>query len=127
MDDRFRLCIPNNLEKEIFELVHDQQFYGGFNRTYARIVSTMFIKSLKKRLRKYIDYCPPCNNNQTKRHKPYGILNLIQTPPIPMYIVAIDFVVALPNVDGSDLIMTITYKFSKRVLIIRGRSNWIAE
>ena len=48
---------------------------------------------------------------------------------IPFHIVAIDFIIALPvSIEGYDSLLTITCKFSKRVLLILGITTWdIAE
>ena len=40
-DGRERLCIPNSLEKDIFELAHDQQHHEGYHRTYNRIIQSL--------------------------------------------------------------------------------------
>ena len=73
IDDRYRLCIPESMEKEVFALAHDEQFHAGLHRTNARICSTMLIRNLRRHLRKYIDHCPTCQQNQTKRHSYDGV------------------------------------------------------
>lgn len=126
-DGRERLCIPNSLEKEIFELAHDRQHHGGFHRTYDRIVSSMYIRHLAKNLRAYIEHCPECELNQTKRHKPYGSMVPIDRPGSPFHTITMDFVVALPmTAEGCDCLLTVTDKFSKRALIVPGRTTYDA-
>ena len=123
-DGRERLCIPNALEKEIFELAHDRQHHGGFHRTYERIVGSVYLRHLPKHLRTYIEHCPECELNQTKRHKPYGSLIPIDIPGIPFHTIAMDFIVALPvTTDNLDTLLTVTDKFSKRICLIPGKST----
>lgn len=129
-DGRERLCIPNSLEKQIFELAHDRQHHGGFHRTYDRITGSLYLRHLSKRLRSYIEHCPDCQLNQTKRHKPYGNMMPIDRPgsSIPFHTISMDFIPTLPlTAEGFDNLLTITCKFSKRVLLIPGRTTWSAS
>ena len=127
-DGRERLCIPASLEEEIFRQAHDRTSHGGFHRTYDRIVNSIYIRHLNKRLRTYIAHCPECQLNQTKRHAPYGELNPIVTPAMPFHTIAMDFIVALPGTppDWYDSLLTITDKFSKKVLLLQGKTTYDA-
>lgn len=62
-DNRERLCVPNALEKEIFELFHDRQHHNGFYRFYDRIISSVYMRYLSKHLRAYIEHCSKCELN----------------------------------------------------------------
>jgi hypothetical protein len=126
-EGRERLCIPQALQHEVFKLAHDNNFHGGYHRTYDRIAPSIFIRNLSKHLRTYIEHCASCQLNQTKRHLPYGELYPIATPAIPFHTIAIDFVVALPEYDGYDALLTVTCKATKRVLLIPGAENWSAS
>ena len=125
-EGRQRLCIPNVLEKEVFELAHDKQHHGGYHRTYDRIAGSVYLRHLAKHLRSYIEHCPDCQLNQTKRHKPYGSLLPIDRPAIPFHTIAMDFIVALPLANGFDNLLTITDKFTKWNLLIPGQTTWNA-
>ena len=131
VDERHRLCIPESMEQEVFQMAHDQQLHGGLNRIYPRITSNFMVKNLKRRLRQYISHCPTCLTIQTKRHKPYGFLNPIDTPPSLFTHITMDFVSGLPEEKigdyTADVFLTITDKFSKRVLIIPGSGKWNAK
>lgn len=65
-DGKERLCIPEAIEQDIFQIAYDQTHHGGFHRTYDRIAPSVYIRQLSKRLRTYIAYCPECQLNQTK-------------------------------------------------------------
>ena len=126
-DGKERLCVPNALEKEIFELGHDRQHHGGFHRTYDRIAGSIYLRNLVKHLRSYIEHCPECELNQTRRHKPYGSLIPIDRPGIPFHTIAMDFIVSLPvTATGLDSLLTITDKFSKRILLLPGKTTYSA-
>lgn len=122
-----RLCIPESLEKEVFQLAHDGNFHAGFHTTYARISPSVYIRGLSKHLHIYLKHCPECQLNQTKRHPTYGELNPIATPPIPFHTIAIDFIVALPYWEGMNMLLTCTCKFTKKKLLVPGFDEWNTE
>ena len=122
-----RLCIPESMHQEVFQIAHDRNFHAGFHTTYARISPSVYIRGLSKHLQTYLKHCPECQLNQTKRHPTYGELNPISTPPIPFYTIAIDFIVALPYFDGKNMLLTVTCKFTKKKLLIPGFDEWTAS
>ena len=121
-----RLCIPEAMQREVFELAHDKNFHAGFHTTYARIAPSIFIKGLSKQLQTYLKHCPECQLNQTLRHPTYGELNPIASPAIPFHTIAMDFIVALPFCDGMNVLLTLTCKFTKKKLLIPGFDEWTA-
>ena len=122
-----RLCIPASMEHEAFRIAHDLSSHSGFHRTYDRLVSSVYIRQLTKRLSAYIEHCPQCQLNQTKRHSPYGSLQPIITSAIPFHTIAIDFILALPvTSNGNDCAMSVTCKGSKRSMGLPGRSTYTA-
>ena len=127
-DGKQRLCIPNALENEIFRLAHDDRNHPGYHRTYEHIAEALYIRKLSRRLRKYVELCPVCLLAQTKRHKPYGSLEPIVTPPIVGHTITIDFIMALPMTKSNyNCALTVTCKFSKRVTILPGKDTYTAE
>ena len=118
------LCIPTALAKDIFQLVHDEQGHQGFDRCRRKMDGMVIHKGMKL-LKQYIDHCPECLRNNTRRHRPYGSLQPIVGPPIPFHTVCIDFVVGLPiSRDGYNAIAFITCKFTKRIGAIPGKNTW---
>ena len=59
----------------------------------------------------------------------YGELQNIMMPPIPFYIITIDFILALPVVTPNrfDCLLTIMDKFSKRIALALGKVTWKAK
>ena len=121
-----RLCIPESIQQEVFQIAHNRNFHAGFHTTRARISPSVYIQALSRHLKTYIQHYPECQLNQTKRHPPYGELNPIVTPSIPFHTVAIDFIIGLPYCNGKNILLTITCKFTKRKLLLAEVNEWAA-
>ena len=61
LDGWLYLCIPKDIQHEIFTLTHDKQNYCRYHRAYERIRVTYFIHRLTRRLWLYLTYCRLCN------------------------------------------------------------------
>jgi len=46
-------------------------------------------------IRIYVEYCPSCQVNQTRRHRFYEELMPISTTSIPFHMISMDFIVGL--------------------------------
>lgn len=122
-----RLCVPDydGLTKEVFQLTHDEMGHPGYHRTHERLTQGLYLHKLSSKLHDYIRHCPVCQLNQTPRHKPYGNLQPIITPPVPFYMITIDFILALPeSKDGWNCVLSVTDKFSKRITFVPGKNTW---
>ena len=86
----------------------------------------MYLRHLAAHLRTYIEHYPTCQLHQTKHHKPYSNMIPIDRPAMPFHTVIMDFIMSLPLQAGVNCLLTITYKFSKRVLLILGKTTWTA-
>ena len=104
-------------------MAHDLANHGGFYRTYNRLVSSVYIRQLVKRLRRYIAHCLDYQVFQITRHSPFSSLNLLSTPSIPFYIVIIDFIIKLPEAEGFNILLIITDKFTKKVVLEPGKNT----
>ena len=121
-----RLCIPSTVTKEIFELAHGSG-HPGYQRTHEIISASWYVRGLAKQLREYVRHCPDCLVLQTRRHRPYGSLNPIETPPVPYHTLTLDFVLALPeSQEGYNAILSVTDKFTKGITNIPGKTTWTA-
>ncbi|SLM33892.1 reverse partial [Lasallia pustulata] len=131
-DKRERLVVPKTLEKEVFELSHNSSNHQGFHRAFDRLTTSMYFdRNAAKWFREYIEHCPACQLNQTKRHRPYGELNPIHSTPVPFNTIAMDFVVGLPESTYRgkivNALLNLTDKYSKRTLIIPGKDTYTAK
>ena len=67
----FKLCIFNNCEKKVFKLIYNNCFHVDHHRVYVRLIKSIYIHKLFKKLTIYIRRCSICEFNQTKRHRSY--------------------------------------------------------
>ncbi len=122
-----RLCIPPSVVADVFEIGHGDG-HPGFARCYERISSSWYIQSLSKLLREYLQHCPNCQVFQTRRHLPYGSMEIINSPPVPFHTLAMDFILGLPLTKNSeDCMMSVTCKFSKMLTLIAGKTTFGAK
>src|SRR5208282_6226811 len=117
--DALRLCIPQSLIGDVLKIAHTDAGHPGAARTFERAVSSWYIRRLGQHVRDFLRHCPECLVYQTRRHRPYGSLQPIQSPSVPFHTITIDFILALPkSKEGFDCAMSVTYKFSKRTTLI---------
>lgn len=108
-----RLCIPSTVAPDILQIAHGEG-HPGFSCCYKIITRSWYIRGLTRLLREFIRHCLQCVQLQTRRHRPYGSLQLIESPPVPFFTPTLDFVLALPlTKQGYNAIMSVTCKFSK--------------
>ncbi|OOQ90683.1 hypothetical protein PEBR_03224 [Penicillium brasilianum] len=89
------------------------------------IRSLTFPRTCAKELKKYIEHCPTYLENRIRRHRPYGSLQPILSPPIPFHIITVDFILSLLlSDDGHNSAMSMTDKFTKLVGLIPGCNDW---
>ena len=130
VNEREQLCIFRSMTKEVFELTHDRQSHVKYHRIYANLASSIYIRKMSSRLQKYIQHCSQCQLNSTKRHSSYEFLRSITSSIISFHTISMNFILALSIISEEyDTLLTITDKFSKRVLLISDKetfdaSNW---
>lgn len=76
----------------------------------------MYIQHLTKHFRVYINHCLICTINQTKRHKSYNLLVLINRLNVSFHTIIMNFVVVF--LENLNSLLNITDKFLKRILFI---------
>ena len=115
-----RLYISTIIKQKIFRLIHDLNNHDNFHRTYDRIINSIYIRQLIKRLHDYIDHCSKCQLNQTKRHFFYEFLQSIFISSIFFHIINIDFILILSNTNSKKLnnAMIVTCKFIKKIITL---------
>ena len=62
-DERKKLCASTFMKQKMFQITHDQIYHNDFHRTYDRIISSIYIRQLIKKLRTYIAHCFECQLN----------------------------------------------------------------
>ena len=68
-----------------------------------------------KRLRKYIQFCKTCQENQTTWYVYYNVLKPITIPALSFHTITLNFILVLPqNLASIDNLLMCIYKFSKK-------------
>ncbi len=61
----------------------------------------------------YVQSCPECQKNKSRRHRSYGLLSPLELPHTPWQSIAMDFITDLPLTDGYNQLWVIVDRFSK--------------
>ena len=59
-NDIRRLCIFNSIKIKIFRLIHDVNAYADVHRSFNKILNTLYIFRLFKKIRRYVKHCFNC-------------------------------------------------------------------
>ena len=124
-DRRDRLYIPDELAGEVIGEAHGR-YHRGIHRVHDELYPSIFIRNIHKKIKDYVEHYHKYQLNQTKRHRPFSSLNPIP-PKAPFHTITIDFVLALPTkATDKDCLLTITYKYTKKVLLTPGQITYSA-
>ncbi|TYK00329.1 transposon Tf2-1 polyprotein isoform X1 [Cucumis melo var. makuwa] len=112
-----RLVIPNTstLLPTVLHTYHDSVFGGhsGFLRTYTRLTGELYLKGIKKDIKKYCDECAICQRNKTSALSPAGLLMPLETLDAIWNDISMDFIEGLPKSKGWDVILVVVDRLSK--------------
>lgn len=112
-----------------FKIAHNHDFHPPelwrLEPSQTDLLVNQFLPIIKTDFSFPCDACP--NLHRTRRHKPFGNLQPISSPSMPFHHICIDFILALPQADGFDCVMSVTDKFSKRITLIPGAANFGAS
>ena len=121
-----RLCIFATVISNILTTTHDEN-HVEFARCYEKIASSYYIRDLFRYLRDFLKHCFKCQIFQTRRHRSYDSLQLILTSSIFFHTITIDFILILFSsltTKKFDCLMSISCKYSKRILMIFEKIIW---
>jgi hypothetical protein len=122
-----RLCISSNIIQNILQMTHFNNKHSEFAKCYDEIFVFWYIHKLFKILREFLRHCFECQIFQTRRHKSYDFLQSIFTSSVFFHTITIDFILALSNTEEYDIVMFVTCKFSKRLILIFENIIWKAK
>ena len=123
----YRLCISDVVVKDELKIVHDDSNdHSEYAKCYEQIVSTWYIRDLIRQLRDYLKYCSKCQINRIKRHQSHDSLQFILSSIILFHTLSLDFILALSvsRVEQFNVAMSITCKFTKRIIIVLDKNIW---
>ena len=114
------------MKTEMFRQAHDFTHHDDFMRTYDRLRNSIYVHSMIKHLKVYIAHCLECQINQIKRHLAYDELTFIVSSTISFHTIVMNFIVKLSFSRDMNVLLTITCKFSKKILLISNHDIWFA-
>ena len=74
-----RLCILFSCEKNILKEIHDRNMHAKHQKTYKKLIKTIFMLKMFKKVKQYVKHCFLCQLNQIKGHVFYEELMFIST------------------------------------------------
>jgi hypothetical protein len=94
-----RVMIPSKMIMEIIQEHHDPPNRGhqGIEKTLEGIQRVYYYPNIAKEVAEYIRKCDECNRNKPSRHKPYGKMNIMDTPTQAWESITVDFIQGLPQ------------------------------
>ena len=102
--------------------------HSRFAYCHKIISRSWYIWGLTKILRSFIYYCPYCLTLQIRKHILHSFLQLIYSLPVPFFTFMLNFILILSlTTDRYNILMSVTYKFSKKITLIKGKDTWIAK
>ena len=115
------------MKQKIFRMIYDFNNHENFHRTYDKLINSIYIRHLTKRLRIYIEHCSKCQLHQIKRHFFYDNLQSIDTSMIFFHTLTINFILILFIIDDMNCAFTITCKCNKKQLIVFDKNIYDAK
>ena len=81
---------------------------------------------MTRQLRDYLKYCSKCQINRIKRHQSHDSLQFILSSIIFFHTFSLNFILALSmsRVEQFNVVMSITCKFTKRIIIVLDKNIW---
>ena len=115
--------IVNQLSLQLYYCIFA---YFTWQKCYEQIVSTWYIRDLTRQLRDYLKYCSKCQINRIKRHQSHDSLQFILSSIIFFHTFNLNFIFALSisRVEQFNVVISITCKFTKRIIIVLNKNIW---
>ena len=117
---RGRLYIPKSIIETILESEHDSKVAGHFgqDKTIELVRWNFWWPRMDFHIKKYIQACPACQRDKTRRHRRYGLLSPLELPYAPWQSIALDFITDLPRSNNCTELWVVIDRFSKMVHFI---------
>lgn len=109
-----RLYIPpaSPLLQEILEAVHGDG-HEGVHRTLHRLRRDFHFPNMRRLVQEFVRACSTCQRYKSEHLHPAGLLLPLPVPSAVWADIALDFVEALPRVNGKTVILSVVDRFSK--------------
>lgn len=100
------------------------QNHLGFIKYYKLISLLYYIYGLTWYFCEYLKYYPKYKIYQIHQYYLYNYLQSVLISTILYYIITLNFIFALPEFQDFDIVMSVIYKYTKKVTIILDNVKW---
>lgn len=109
------VCASTNLRLQLLETFHQSALGGhsGTKATYQRIKRIFCWPHLKRMVEKFVRECPVCQLVKVEHTHPAGLLKPLKVPDTPWSCITLDFIEALPNSHGKEVILVVVDRLTK--------------
>ena len=109
-----RLYIPasSTLLQDIMAAVHDDG-HEGIHRTLHRLHRDFHFPNMRRLVQDFVRACPTCQRYKSEHLHPARLLMPLPIPTAVWADIGLDFVEALPRVNGKSVILSVIDRFSK--------------
>ncbi|XP_039815204.1 uncharacterized protein LOC120678111 [Panicum virgatum] len=109
-----RLYIPPSspLLQEIMAVVHDDG-HEGVHRMLHHLHRDFHFPNMRRLVQDFVRACPTCQRYKSEHLHPVGLLMPLPIPTAVWADIGLDFVEALPPVNGKSVILSVVDRFSK--------------
>ena len=123
-----RLYIPptSPLLQEIVAAVHDDG-HEGVQRTLHRLRRDFHFPNMRHLVQDFVRACATCQRYKSEHLHPAGLLMPLPIPTVVWADIGLDFVEALPRVNGKSVILSVVDRFSKYCHFIALAHPYTAE
>lgn len=124
-----RIFVPNtkNLRKEIIQTFHEKAHFGS-TKVYAEVARHVYWNKMFEDIQRAVACCKICQANKIERRKKSGLMIPHNVPKKCWEHITADFVTEFPESTlGSDSVLVVVDKLSKRVVLIPMKKNNTAE
>lgn len=114
---RVYIVLSSALRQAVLELAHGAG-HEGVHKTLHRLRMDFHLANDKGAVRDFVRACLVCKRNKTEHLQLGGLLQPLGLPSTVRAGVAMDFIEALPRINGKTVILTVVDRFSKAVHFI---------
>ena len=122
---RGRLYVPKQMIPTILESEHDSKVAGHFRQEKPIELGrrNFWWPGMDTDITAYIQACPDCQRDKSRRHRKYGLLSSLELPYAPWQSIAIDFITDLPRSNDCTELWVVIDRFSKMAHFIPLEEN----
>ena len=115
-----QVLLPQRLKEDVLIGLHDEQGHQGLERTSSLVRSRCYWPSMDRDIKQWLNSCERClMGKPVKIVTPMGSILASR----PLEVIAIDFTVLEPAVDGRENVLVITDIFSKWTIAVATRDQ----